>query len=131
MSVDATIKQAMMDVPKAVAAGIVDMNSGMMLGMNTVDSHPQAVLDLLAPATKEMFEGDMVLSIERLFKNSRGVQSDERYFREIMISSRNLWHYFSRLPHNPGIVFAVISRADVNLGLFVVKSRGIVEGATV
>ncbi|MEM8963751.1 MAG: hypothetical protein AAGD38_19870 [Acidobacteriota bacterium] len=131
MTVDETIRQAMMDVPKAVAAGVVDMNSGMMLGMNTVDSHPQAVLDLLAPATKEMFEGDMVLTIERLFKDARGVQSDERYFQEILVSSKNLWHYFSRLSNNPGIVFAVISRADVNLGLFVVKARGITERASI
>lgn len=125
MSAEAAIKSAMDDVPKAVAAGIVDMASGMMLSMKTLDSHPQAVIDVLAPATKELFEGDMVLHIENLFKKSRGVESDERYFREIMISSKNLWHYFGRFESNSQIVLCVVARGDVNMGMFLVKARQI------
>lgn len=125
MSAEAAIKSAMDDVPKAVAAGIVDMASGMMLSMKTLDSHPQAVIDVLAPATKELFEGDMVLHIENLFKKARGVESDERYFREIMISSKNLWHYFGRFDSNSQIVLCVVARGDVNMGMFLVKARQI------
>lgn len=131
MSTDEIIKQAMTEVPKAVAAGLVDMASGMMLSMKTVDSHPQSVLDILAPATKEMFEGDMVLSIEKLFKQARGVENDDRYFQEILIASTHLWHYFGRLKSNPQIVLAVVTRGDVNLGLLVVKARGIAHSAKV
>lgn len=131
MGVDETMRTTMSEVPKAVAAAMVDMASGMMLAMKTVDSHPQSVLDLLAPATKEMFEGDMVLSIENLFKQARGVQSDERYFKEILISSTHLWHYFGRLKSNNQVVLAVVSRGDVNLGLMVMKARQIADTATV
>ena len=131
MSADETMRTAMAEVPKSVAAAMVDMASGMMLAMKTVDSHPQSVLDLLAPATKEMFEGDMVLSIENLFKQARGVQSDERYFKEILISSTHLWHYFGRLKSNNQVVLAVVSRGDVNLGLMVMKARQIADTATV
>lgn len=131
MSVDDTIRRAMTEVPKAMAAGMVDMGSGMMLGIKTADSHPQAVLDILAPAAKEMFEGDMVRTIEDLFKKSRGVTSDERYFQEFLISSTNLWHYLGRLKSNPGVVFAVICRSDANLGMLVMKARSIAESATV
>ena len=130
MSIEETIRLAMTDVPKAVATGLVDMGSGMMLSIKTVDSHPQAVLDILAPATKEMFEGELVLHIEELFKKARGVESDERYFQEIMISSRHLWHYFGRLKANSSAVLAVIARGDVNLGLFLVKARAIKDGGT-
>ena len=129
MGVDETIKQAMAEVPKAVAAGMVDMGSGMMLGLKTIDSHPQLVLDLLAPATKEMFEGDMVMTIEHLFKQARGVESSERYFQEILISSKHLWHYFGRLKSNAQVVLAVVSRGDVNLGLLVVKARDLAHNA--
>ncbi|MCB1056241.1 MAG: hypothetical protein KDD11_12140 [Acidobacteria bacterium] len=131
MSADDIIKTAMSEVPKAVAAGLVDMGSGMMLSIKTVDSHPQSVLDILAPATKEMFEGDMVLSIEKLFKQARGVDSDERYFQEILVSSTHLWHYFGRLKSNPQIVLAVVTRGDVNLGLLVVKARGLAQSAQI
>ena len=125
MSADDMVRAAMKDVPKSVAAGIVDMASGLMLSLSTVDSHPQQVLDLLAPATREMFEGELILQIENLFKRARGVESDERYFQEIMISSRNLWHYFGRLKASPKTVLTVVARADVNMGLFLVKAREI------
>ncbi|MEM9592785.1 MAG: hypothetical protein AAGD06_00875 [Acidobacteriota bacterium] len=125
MSADALVRDAMKDVPKTVAAGVVDMASGMMLSVATVESHPQDVLDILAPATKEMFEGELVLHIESLFKKARGVNSDERYFQEIMISSRHLWHYFGRLKSNPSSVLTVVARGDVNMGLFLVKARAL------
>ncbi|MDY7094439.1 MAG: hypothetical protein SX243_15820 [Acidobacteriota bacterium] len=131
MSAEETMRVAMADVPKALAAGLVDMGSGMMLAIKTVDSHPQSVLDILAPATKEMFEGDMVIEIENLFKQARGVESDERYFKEILISSTHLWHYFGRLKSNSQVVLAVVTRGDVNLGLFVMKARQIIDTATV
>lgn len=131
MSIDATIRSAMADVPKAVATGLVDMGSGMMLSIKTVDSHPQAVLDILAPATKELFEGEMVSTIENLFKKARGVESKERYFQEILISSSHLWHYFGRLKSNQQVVLAVVCRADANLGLLVMKARQIAQTATI
>lgn len=131
MSAENAIRDAMQDVPKAVAAGLVDMGSGMMLAMKTVDSHPQAVLDLLAPATKEMFEGDMVQQIENLFKRARGVETSERYFQEFLVSSTNLWHYFGRLKSMNSVVLAIVCRGDVNLGMLVMKARNIAQNAKI
>lgn len=131
MSAESIVKECLENVPKSVAAGIVDMASGMMLAMKTVESHPQAVIDVLAPATKELFEGDMVLHIEKLFKQARGVESDDRYFQEILISSEHLWHYFGRLKSDSHIVLTVVSRGDVNMGLFLVKARQIRESGVV
>ena len=107
------------------------MGSGMMLAIKTVESHPQTVLDILAPATKELFEGDMVLHIEKLFKQARGVDNSERYFQEILVSSTHLWHYFGRLKSNSAVVLAVVSRGDVNMGMFLVKARELTANATV
>ena len=131
MSAESIVKTCLDEVPKSVAAGVVDMASGMMLAIKTVDSHPQSVLDVLAPATKELFEGDMVLHIEKLFKQARGVESDERYFQEVLIASTHLWHYFGRLKSNPQVVVTVVARADVNMGMFLVKARQIRDSETV
>lgn len=131
MSADMMVREALKDVPKAVAAGIVDMESGLMLSISTVDSHPQQVLDLLAPATKELFEGEIVVQIENLFKKSRGIVSDERYFQEILISSSHLWHYFGRIKSNNHTVLCVVARGDVNMGMFLVKARQIRENGIV
>lgn len=131
MSAESIVKGSLSNVPKAVAAGIVDMSTGMLLAVKTVESHPQEVLDLVASATKDLFEGDNVMIVEQLFKRSRGVESTERYFQEILISSTNLWHYFGRLGSNDKVVLTVVCRADVNLGLMLMKCREIRASETV
>jgi len=131
MSADTAVASALSNVPKAVAAGIVDMETGMLLAIKTTESHPQAVLEMVAAGTKELFEGDVSLSIESAFKQLRGDASDERYFYEMLVSSKNLIHYFGRLAANAGIVLVVICRADANLGLVVSKSRELIKNETV
>ena len=101
---------------------------GMLLSVKTSESHPQEVLDLVAAATRDMFEGDNVVTIERLFKRIRGVQhSDEHYFRQIVVMSRNLIHFFSRLENEESVVMVAVCRADANLGLILAKGRMIAK----
>ncbi|MDH5610412.1 MAG: hypothetical protein OEY56_13120 [Cyclobacteriaceae bacterium] len=125
MRIDQALESAIKNVPKAVAAGAVDMESGMLLGIKTTASHPQEVFDLLAAATRDMYEGDNVVQIENLFKKARGVKSEEHYFREIVVFSKNLLHYFSRVKSQEKIVFAVICSVDANIGMTLVKGREI------
>ena len=131
MSVDTILTKTMNEVPKAVAAGVVDMSTGMLLGVKTVDSHPQEVLDLVSAATKDLFEGDNVTTIENTFKRVRGVQTSERYFKEIIVMSSNLVHIFARLKSMESVVVVVVCRTDMNLGLGLMKTRGIVSSETV
>lgn len=131
MSVETLVSKAMKDVPKAVASGVVDMASGMLLAVKSVDSHPQEVLDLVAGATRELYEGDLVTQIENLFKQVRGVTSSEHYFREIVIISKNLCHFFSRLEKSPEVVMCVVARADTNLGLALSKVRSMSQNEKV
>ncbi|MGB3465362.1 MAG: hypothetical protein WBA74_08830, partial [Cyclobacteriaceae bacterium] len=123
MNLDKAIENAIKSVPKAVAAGVVDMDSGMMLDMKTTSSHPQEVFDFLAAATKDMFEGENVITIENIFKKARGVKSDDRYIQEVIFFSTNLIHYFSRLPNNASMVFGVVCSNDANVGLVLAKGR--------
>ncbi|MCB9753725.1 MAG: hypothetical protein H6713_27605 [Myxococcales bacterium] len=123
MSAENIMKRAMKEIPKCVAAGIVDLDSGMLLNVKTVDSHPQEVLDLVAAATKDLYEGDNVTTIEDAFKRIRGVRSDEHYFQQILVMSRNLIHFFARLERDQGVVLVAVCRNDANLGLVLAKGR--------
>ena len=88
MSFDESLSKAAASVPECVAAGYVDVASGMLLSLKTVDSHPSQVVDLLAAATADLFNGPNVSMIERLFKKARGLQDDGfHYFQEIIINS--------------------------------------------
>jgi hypothetical protein len=59
-TLDTVLQKSVTSVPDCVAAGYVDLASGMLLGVKTVDSHPQEVIELLAAATADLFQGPSV-----------------------------------------------------------------------
>lgn len=124
MSLDKSLQQAVKDVPECVAAGYVDMSTGMLLGAKTVDSHPAEVLEVVAAATADMFQGANVSLIESLFKKSRGVTDDDHhYFQEMIVMSDNLIHIFMRSKANEDHILVLVCRKSANLGMVLSKSR--------
>jgi len=124
MSLDTVLSKVQQDVPECVAVGYVDMATGMLLAVRTLDSHPQEVLDLVAAATADLFQGRSVAAIEKLFRKSRGQAEDGRhYFNEIVVFSENLIHVFMRSKklQNQSLVF--ITRGTANIGMVLSKSR--------
>lgn len=100
------------------------MSTGMLLGVTTVDSHPQEVLDLVAAATADLFQGPSVTTIEQLFRKSRGQDEDGRhYFQEMLVFSDNLLHVFLRSKKIPSQAACFVCRATVNIGMALTKSR--------
>ena len=115
---------AVSTIPECLAAGYVDIASGMLLAVKTVDSHPSEVLDLVAAATADMFAGPNVSMIEKMFKKSRGVANDNHhYFQEIIVNSDNLLHVFMRGKRYPDYVAVFVCRKTANLGMALTKAR--------
>jgi hypothetical protein len=124
MALDTMLTKAQQSIPECVAAGYVDMSTGMLLGVKTVDSHPQEVLDLVAAATADLFQGQNVTSIERLFRKSRGHSEDgNHYFKEIIVFSDNLLHVFLRAKRKKDQAVVFVTRASANIGMVLTKSR--------
>lgn len=123
-NLDNALNTMQKQIPECVAAGLVDMRTGMLLGVRTVDSHPQEVLDLVAAATGDLFQGTNVSAIERMFKQARGVKDDgAHYFQEIIVLSDNLLHVFQRCKRNTDMVLVSVCRISANLGMVLAKSR--------
>ena len=123
MSLDAALNKAASLVPECLAAGYVDTESGMLLAIKTVDSHPREVIDLVAAATADLFNGPNVSMIERMFKKSRGVADDgHHYFQEIIVNSDNLIHVFLRGKRQQQVV-CFVCRKGANLGMVLTKAR--------
>lgn len=125
MSLDSTIQAAVQSVPECLAGGYVDLSSGMLLSVKTVDSHPREVLDLVAAATSDLFEGPNVRTVEQLFRRSRGLPEEDgaRYFQEIIVNSDNLIHVFMRGKRFPSYVMVFVCRRTANLGMALTKAR--------
>ncbi|RMI31679.1 hypothetical protein [Nocardia stercoris] len=124
---DLLIKTLRSDVPDCIAAGAIDMATGMLLAVQTVDNHPAEVLDLLAAATLELFQGRNVVTIEDIWKERRGVRDNQHYFQEILVNSHNLAHLFVRLDGRDDIVVVVVCRKTVNVGMLFAQTRRIVR----
>jgi hypothetical protein len=123
-SLDNALQKAITTVPECVAGGYVDLGSGMLLGIKSVDSHPQEVLELLAAATADLFQGSNVVTIENMFKKSRGVPMDDyHYFQEMIVNSDNLIHVFIRGKTNQNHVVTFVCRKSANLGMVLTKAR--------
>jgi hypothetical protein len=121
---DSALQSAISTIPECVAGGYVDLSSGMLLGIKTVDSHPQEVLELLAAATADLFQGPNVVTIENMFKKARGVAMDDHhYFQEMIVNSDNLIHIFMRGKTNQDHVVTFVTRKSANLGLVLTKAR--------
>ncbi len=124
MSLDSALQEMQRNIPECVATGLVDMRTGMLLGVKTVDSHPQEVLDLVAAATGDIFQGQNVTAIEDMFNRSRGLQSNgHHYFKEIIVLSENLLHVFQRCKRNEDMILVAVCRVSANLGMVLSKSR--------
>lgn len=121
---DDAVAQAVSNIPECLAGGVVDMESGMLVGVKTVDSHPQEVLDMLSAATHDLFQGQNVVAIENMFKKARGLELDDfHYFKEILVNSENLIHVFLRGKQNPQFVITFACRISANLGMVLAKAR--------
>lgn len=124
MSLDTALTKAQQSIPECVAAGYVDMSTGMLLGVKTVDSHPQEVLDLVAAATADLFQGQSVTTIEKLFRKSRGQAEDSvHYFQDIIVFSQNLLHVFLRGKRKQDQAAVFVTRGSANVGMVLTKSR--------
>lgn len=124
MSLEVELKKVVDFVPECLAAGYVDVSSGMLLAIRTVDSHPREVIDLVAAATADMFNGPNVSMIEKMFNKSRGIDGNgHHYFQEVIVNSDNLLHVFVRSKINEEYVAVFVCRRTANLGMVLAKAR--------
>ncbi|WP_067823998.1 hypothetical protein [Nocardia inohanensis] len=121
------VKVLRAEVPECVAAGAIDMATGMLLAVETVDNHPQEVLDLLAAATLDLFQGRNVVMIEDIWKERRGIRLDRHYFQEILVNSENLTHLFIRTESRDDVVIVVVCRRTVNVGMLFAQARRVLK----
>lgn len=127
MSLDDELAAAIKNIPECVAGAYIDMSSGMLLSVKTLDSHPQEVLDMVAAATADMFQGQTVTEIEDAFRKSRGNKDNFHYFHEFLVMSENLLHVFLRVKQYPTHVISFVCRKSANVGMVLAKSRMTVD----
>ncbi len=123
MSIQASLTAAMETIPDCIAAGYVDMETGMLLGTNVSDPASADDLETFAIAVANLFQGRGVGAFEALLRQSGTEQADNPGFGEIAVFSRDRLNIFLRTPDYPDHVVCYICRSSVNVGLALTKSH--------
>src|SRR5512143_2672488 len=103
-------------VDDCLAVGVVDLNTGMLMGVHhSVPYFTQAYLDAGAAAAVEMFRGKNVRRVEELLSQQRG-QPIKDSFEEIFISSPKVFHFMATIKDKESVV-VMITKKTVNQGM--------------
>ncbi|WP_170464773.1 hypothetical protein [Ruegeria arenilitoris] len=123
MSIEAALKSAMETIPDCVAAGYVDMETGMLLGTSVCDAEDDRVLENLALVVANLFQGRGVSAFETLLQQSGNADTENPGFGEIAVFSKDRLNIFLRTQAYPDHVVCYVCRNSANVGLALTKSH--------
>lgn len=123
MSIESALASAIETIPDCIAAGYVDMETGMLLGVDASDQESAGALENLALAVANLFQGRGMKGFEELLRNAEIDDSEHPGFGEIAVFSNDRLHIFLRTREYPDHVVCYICRDSANVGLALTKSH--------
>lgn len=116
-SINDVCKQIVESVDNAFAAGVVDLNTGLLLGVyHNIPYFTQSYLDAVAAAAVDMFRGKGVTNVEKRISQTRGEEVTNS-LQEIQMTTTKTYHFMSVIPGKPNTIAVLITGKQVNLGL--------------
>ncbi|MBL1353490.1 MAG: hypothetical protein COA61_009230 [Zetaproteobacteria bacterium] len=117
MSLNDTLKNVVDNVSGALGCGVVDLQSGMLLGAyHSVPYFTQSFLDAVGAAAVDMIRGRNVVAVQKMIATQRGADKAPG-FTEIQMTSENTYHFVSVVPGKPNALVILITSKQTNLGM--------------
>ncbi len=123
MSIEAALNTAIHTIPDCIAAGYVDMETGMLLGTSFASPEDARALDSLAIAVANLFQGRGIGGFEELLREAGSDVSEKTGFGEIAVFSKGRLNIFLRTSAYPDHVICYTCRDSANVGLALTKSH--------
>ena len=115
-SVTDVCKKIVDSVDDCLAVGVVDLGTGLMMGVHhTVPHFTQSYLDAVAAAAVEMFRGKNVRKVEELLSQQRGEPITDS-FEEIFVSTLKTYHFMVCM-RAKGVAVIMVTKKTANQGL--------------
>jgi hypothetical protein len=115
--IDDACRDVVSKVDGAVAAGVVDLDTGMLLGVHNNAQYTQTLNEIVAAACMDLFRGANVARVESMVRQHRGIpENGEHYFQEIQITSDNNFHFAKVLKKGKAVVM-LVTKKTTNLGM--------------
>jgi hypothetical protein len=115
--IDDACKKAVGAVDGGLAMGVVDLDTGMLLGVYNNAGYSQSLNEIVAAAAMDMFRGTNVNRVHKAVRAHRGVPEDgSSYFEEIHITSHHNFHFMKTVKKGRAVAVLVTSRST-NIGM--------------
>ena len=115
--IDDSCKEAVNKVEGAVACGVVDLDTGMLLGIFNSAQYTQTLNEVVAAACMDLFRGSNIARVEQMVRAHRGVPEDgKHYFQEMHITSEHNYH-FAKVIRGGRAVIMLVTKKTTNIGM--------------
>ncbi len=115
--IDDACRNVVENVDGAVACGVIDLDTGMLLGIHNSASYTQTLNEVVAAATMDMFRGPNVGRIEQMVRAHRGTpENGDHYFDEIHITSKHNFHFAKTLKGGKAVMM-LVTKKTTNIGM--------------
>lgn len=115
--IDDACKSVVDNVDGAVACGVVDLDTGMLLGIHNTSSYTTTLNEVVAAATMDMFRGPNIGRIEKMVRQHRGLpESGEHYFEDIQVTSKNNFHFAKTIRGGKAVIM-LVTKKTTNIGM--------------
>ena len=115
--IDDACREVVNNVDGAVACGVVDLETGMLLGIHNASQYTQTMNEVVAAATMDMFRGPNIGRIEQMVRSHRGMpENGDHYFQEIHITSTYNFH-FAKVIRSGKAVMMLVTKKTTNIGM--------------
>lgn len=113
---DQLCQQIVSDVDGALACGVVDLESGMMMGVHhSIPYFTQDYIDAVAAAAVDMFRGRNISRIEQLIAKQRG-STPEHTMEESFMTTKGTYHFMKVVPGKNSLI-VLITKRTTNQGM--------------
>ena len=122
--IDEACQSVVKETDGGIACGVVDLDTGMLLGVYNNAGYSQSLNEIVAAACMDMFRGSNVNRVHQAVRAHRGVpENGEHYFEEIHVASRNNYHFMKTIAGGKAVMVLVTSRTtNIGMGWAVLKA---------
>ena len=115
--IDDACRAVVQTVEGAIACGVVDLDSGLLLGIHNSAQYTQTLNEIVAAASVDLFRGTNLGRVEQLVRQHRGLpENGDRYFQEIHITSNHNFHFAKVLKGGRAVVM-LVTKKTTNTGM--------------
>lgn len=115
--IDDSVKQVVEQTDGAVACGVVDLGTGMLLGIYNSAGYTQTLNEIVAAATMDLFRGNHLDKIQQAVRAHRGIPEDgAHYFQEIHITSEHNFHLAKTIAGGKAVIM-LVTKKTTNIGM--------------